>query len=91
MASTKVNIKITLADGTTHELIARDREVIALEERFNIDTSEFRNRMRTVWLAFLAWQALRNHNLISLDFDAFKVTDFQLEVDFGSEPAPGNV
>lgn len=70
-----MNIKFSVvAEGKTTEISTSYADIIALEEKFDIDASELAKRQRAGWLAYLAWHALKRTNQTALAFDEWKNT-----------------
>lgn len=81
----KIPLTITLADGTVHDIVANDKDIIALEERFDIDAGMLQHRRRMIWMAFLAWTVLHDKGIITEDFDTWKKSAFAVD---GKEEVP---
>lgn len=62
------------AEGKTTEISTSYADVIALEEKFDIDASELAKRQRAGWLAYLAWHALKRTNQTTLNYEDWKNT-----------------
>lgn len=68
----KIKFEVTTQDGIKHDVVAEDVDIIALEEKFDIDATILPTRQRMVWLAFLAWNAMSRKNLTSEAWDTWK-------------------
>lgn len=62
------------AEGKTIDISTSYADVIALEEKFDIDASELAKRQRAGWLAYLAWHALKRTNQTTLNYEDWKNT-----------------
>lgn len=53
-------MQVTYEDtpDTTEEVVAWDTDLVALEQKFDIDATILAERQRMEWLAFLAWHVL---------------------------------
>lgn len=53
-------MKVTYEDtpDTSEDVVAWDTDLVALEQKFDIDATILAERQRMEWLAFLAWHVL---------------------------------
>lgn len=64
----RITFDVTTSDGTTQVSTAYG-DIVALEERFNIDASDLQTRQRAQWMAFLAWHAMKRQGLTKATFE----------------------
>jgi len=70
----KIVFDVEMTDGQTHRVSTVYADLLALEDKFNIDASELAERQRAGWMAFLAWNALTRDKKISTPFEDFTTT-----------------
>lgn len=66
----QITFNVTV-DGKTTEITTSYTDIIALEEKFDIDASELKQRQRASWLAYLAWHALKRKNETTKTYEDF--------------------
>lgn len=56
----RVHMHVTYEDSpdTSEDVVAWDTDLVALEQKFDIDATVLAERQRMEWLAFLAWHVL---------------------------------
>jgi len=62
------------AEGKTQDVSTTYADVIALEQKFDIDASELAKRQRASWLAYMAWHALKRTAQTTLSFEDWSNT-----------------
>lgn len=60
---------IVTSEGKETEITCQYADIVALEEKFNIDAAELKTRARAGWLSFLAWHALFRTKQTDLPYD----------------------
>lgn len=85
----KMSFTVEMSDGTKHKAVTAFADLIALEDEFDMDASDFGVRQRGVWLAFLAWHALKRRKVIDMSFADFRDQLEVLDVE-GDENADGD-
>lgn len=82
----KITFEVTQTDGTKNTVSTVYADILALEDKFDIDASELAVRQRAKWMAFLAWNAMKRAGQTSEPFDKFTETIEDLSpVDSGNE------
>ncbi|CAB4218335.1 hypothetical protein UFOVP1608_22 [uncultured Caudovirales phage] len=66
----KIKFSVTV-DNETKEVSTTYADVIALEEKFDIDASTLATRQRATWLSYLAWHALHRTGGTALSYEDF--------------------
>jgi hypothetical protein len=69
----KIDFHVVVEDGTEYDVTTSMADVIALEEHFDIDASQFGVRQRATWMTYLAWHALKRKGVVNETFDAWKL------------------
>lgn len=56
----RVHMRVAYEDSpdTSEDVVAWDTDLVALEQKFDIDATILSTRQRMEWLAFLAWHVL---------------------------------
>lgn len=82
-----IRMTLTMTDGTTHDVRTAFADIIALEEKFDIDASDLAQRQRAKWMAFMGWNALARTRKTDLDFDTFcsQIADLDAQGSSGNE------
>lgn len=82
-----IRMSLTMTDGTKHNVTTAFADILALEDKFDIDASEMATRQRARWMAFMGWNALRRAKETDLDFDAFcsQIADLDAQGSSGNE------
>lgn len=62
------------AKGEKHHITTTYADVMAMEEKFDIDASDLVKRQRASWLAYLCWHAMKRQGMTDDAFDTWKVT-----------------
>ena len=70
----KITFEVTQTDGTKHTVSTVYADILALEDKFDIDASELATRQRAKWMAFLAWNAMKREGQTTEAFDKFTET-----------------
>jgi hypothetical protein len=86
-AETGVKMTLTMTDGTVHNVTTAFADILALEEKFDIDASDLAHRQRARWMAFMGWNALHRTNAVSMNFDTFcsQIADLDAQGSSGNE------
>jgi hypothetical protein len=79
----KITFEVGLTDGTRERVSTVYADILALEDKFDIDASELMTRQRAKWLAFLAWSAMKRDQKTTDSFDEFtkKIEDLSPVLD----------
>lgn len=89
----RIPFKLETQGQGSQEVKTAYADVIALEEHFGINASDLQETQRAVWMAFLAWHALRRTGgpdaVGGLKFDEWKDQLLELEDGDGEAPAEG--
>lgn len=86
----QITFDVVLEDGK-HRCTTMFADILALEDKFDIDASILTERQRATWMAFLAWRALTRSGETQLPFDAFKTQIQELspaDVSTGKDTSP---
>lgn len=67
----KIEFIVQMTDGTTHAVSTVYADMVALEDKFDIDASELATRQRAKWMGYLAWHALKRSGETSEPFEKF--------------------
>jgi hypothetical protein len=67
----KITFEVTQTDGTKHTVSTAYADILALEDKFDIDASELATRQRAKWMAFLAWNAMKRAGATKESFEKF--------------------
>lgn len=60
---------IITSQGKETEITCQYSDIVALEDKFNIDAAELKTRARAGWLSFLAWHALKRTKQTDLPYE----------------------
>jgi hypothetical protein len=66
----KIKFAVTV-EGETKEVTTTYADVMALEEKFDIDASILGTRQRASWLGYLAWHSLTRTKQTELSYEKF--------------------
>lgn len=75
----QISFKVTTTDGEVTEIKTSYGDLIALEDKFDIDASDLGLRQRAKWLAFLAYSALKRRDKLKVSFEEWQTTVESLE------------
>lgn len=75
----RINFKVTTTDGETTEVQTSYGDLIALENKFNINASDLGVTQRAQWLAFMAYSALKRRDGLKVTFEQWADTVEALE------------
>jgi hypothetical protein len=90
----KIPIKVTYDDGREVRTVAKLRDVVDFERRYQISYTDAMGRREKAgneeWWAFLAWSPLHRSGEDTRDFEAFvnSVDDLEVLPDEEPDPAP---
>lgn len=85
----RIVFNVTTDDGAETQIQTSYGDLIALENKFNINASDLGVTQRAQWLAFLAYSALRRRDSLKVTFEQWSETVVSL--DPVSEDAEGNL
>lgn len=68
----RLAFNLETSDGQKHKVTTAYADVMALEERFDIDASDLASRQKAIWLAYLCWHSMKRRGLVEKPFDEWK-------------------
>lgn len=74
-----IQLNVTVGDEVK-TVTAGIPDIMALEDKFDIDASELGKRQRLKWLVFLAWNALKRQGETEATFEDFAESVVNLDV-----------
>ena len=75
----QIQFKVTTTDGASTDVQTSYGDLIALENKFNINASDLGVTQRAQWLAFLAYSALKRRGDVKVSFEEWTETVISLE------------
>lgn len=75
----QIKFKVKAAGQDPTEVQTSYADLIALEEKYGIDASDLGSRQRALWLAFLAYSALKRRGDVTATFEDWSATVETLE------------
>lgn len=86
----QITFDVVLDDGTKHRVTTMFSDILALEDKFDIDASTLAERQRASWMAFLAWRAMTRTGDTKDTFDQFRdhISELQPESGAGKDQPP---
>jgi hypothetical protein len=70
----KLSFEVTTSDGKTEKVDTAYADILALEQKFDIDASDLATRQRAQWLAYMAWHAMKRQGITSETYDKWSQT-----------------
>lgn len=68
----RLTFNLEMTDGTSQKVQTAYADIMALEERFDMDASDLATRQKAVWLAYLCWHSMKRRGLTEKPFDEWK-------------------
>jgi hypothetical protein len=65
----KLNLKVTMTDGISHEVVAGVPDIVAWEQKFKSKVSDWSNGVGLSDMAFLTWNYLKRTNVTPLNYE----------------------
>lgn len=70
----KLELEITLSDGTKATVVAKAADFIAFEDKFDISVATLSNQAKITHLFYLAWHAQKREGVTELDWEPWLET-----------------
>lgn len=70
----KLELEITLSDGTKQVIVAKAADFIAFEDKFDLSVSTLSNKAKITHLFYLAWHAQKREGGTELDWQPWLET-----------------
>jgi hypothetical protein len=70
----RISFNVETSDGQKNTVTTAYADVMALEDKYDIDASDLVKRQRASWMAYLCWHAMKRQGLTTASFDDWKVT-----------------
>lgn len=75
----QIHFLIETDKGEKFDITSNYADIIALEEKFEMDASDLITHQRATWLGYLAWHALNRSGQVAEDYDTWKNSIAELE------------